>query len=276
MANLKKLKQTDFEPVIHILIITLVILFIINFIFMFSLTSVLNNKYDDAIEAAKPALIQLTIIDNNCKDCASIDSIITEIKKTNVNVTSEKILSINEAVSLISKYHIQKLPSLIVTGEINKKTLKMLTQSDDALVYTNNQLPSFDISKNKIIGLVYATIIKANDCKECFDPNLMLNGLKSSGVFIKDAVNLDEESAKETILKYNLTVIPTLILNGDVSSYPNINNAWTTIIVSKESIAYPSFSNVFYKVSTKQIDGSYLFTSTEQMGTYKDLSTNKI
>ncbi len=360
---IQNLKNNNYEPLVHVFVISLVILFIINFLFMFSLTSTLNNKYDEAVEAARPALIQLTIIDNKCKDCIPLNPVISLIKSSNVNITSEKTLSLTEASSLITKYNIDKLPAVIVTGELNKTSLSMLTAYDNALVFRNNFVPYFDINKNKVVGLVSAKVISLDSCTKCFDPNLLIKELKNS-VAITEVTKLNQESAKDIISLYNITMIPTLILSGDVSSYSEIVKAWEnigdvvndnfilrkisppyknissdkiiglvsvtylkdsscltcydvtqhqqilnrfgvaindektfdissqegkdliskysitkvpTIIISNDVSVYTSFmNNIFTKVTTKQSDDNYLFTSVELLGSYKDLNTNKV
>ena len=59
------------------------------------------------------------------------------------------------------------------------------------------------------------------------------------------------------IKKYSIKKVPTILILGETSAYKNLGQLWSQVgIVSG--------------------DGSYIFTKTELMGIYKDLSTNKI
>src|SRR3989344_2210744 len=97
----KNLNKLNYEPIIHIISIVVVILFIINLFFVTSLTSSLKQKFLEAEEAARPANIELTIINANCNNCFDIDTVVSTIKSGNVNITNEQTLNANDTQQLI-------------------------------------------------------------------------------------------------------------------------------------------------------------------------------
>ncbi len=358
-------KKINYEIITHVLITSLVILFIINLVFTVTLQSAIKEQIKDQEEADRPALIQLTTITADCSNCFSIDPIKKQIKSLNVNITQEQTLNTQQASDLINKYQIKKLPTVVVTGEIKKVNADFLTEKNDALIFQDQSLPYYDLDEKREIGSVKATLIKVLNCKDCFDVSLLINQLKQSGVVIKNVVTYSEndKEAKDLIKKFNLDKLPALILSPDLKYYEDITKAWEDLgsvdennyvlrsvippykelltsqikglvkltyltdksctecynvsrnklilqnmgivineeetidisdskgkelinkylikkvpafILSKDIKIYNSFQTVLKKVGIENSDETYLFNSTEVLGTYKDLSTNKI
>lgn len=121
-----------------------------------------DKKIAQAKEMARPANIALTkIAVSNCSDCFNIDGAISSFKKQNVSVGEEKILlfSSPEAQTLISKLGIKRLPTYIVTGEVNKKSLEGFVKSNgeiknDTFVFTNVTPLFIDPQSKKKVGQV--------------------------------------------------------------------------------------------------------------------------
>src|SRR3989344_2034690 len=339
------LDKINFNTIIHVLIITLAVLFIINLAFTLVVSSQIKEKIKILKEDQRPANIELTILESNCADCFNIDQVVNQIKSLNVKVENEKILNQNEASELIKKYNIKKLPTVMVTGEINKTQMQFMVQKNNILLFDDLKAPYYDLNSNKVVGKVKAQIINIKNCKKCFDVSLLL------------------AQANELINKFKLDKLPALILSEDLSYYPEIVEIWKQfgkieqnqyvltkiippyknlqnnkieglvkatyisdksciecfninnynlalknvgIIVSEEEKldissqkgkeliqkynikklpvmilsndvkVYSVYSSLLKKLGTENTDGTYLFTAVENMGTYKDLSTNQI
>jgi hypothetical protein len=59
------------------------------------------------------------------------------------------------------------------------------------------------------------------------------------------------------VSKYQIKAVPTMLISGEVGEYKNLTSIWE-------------------QVGTVAGDGTYVFTKAELMGTYKDLSKNKV
>ena len=110
----------------------------------FSINSTIKDKAAKAAELAKPAKIELSIIkDSRCKDCFDASQLVTFIKTAKVEVISEKNVDFDSAGGkvLLAKYNLDKVPTVVVTGEIDKINLKGFEKKDSALVFTQVPAP---------------------------------------------------------------------------------------------------------------------------------------
>ncbi|MBI2148914.1 hypothetical protein HYU23_04490 [Candidatus Woesearchaeota archaeon] len=257
----KKLNTLNYEPVINILSIVIVVLFILNLFFITSLTSSLKEKLLETKEAARPAVLQLTVIQaSNCNGCFDIQQIVDKIKSSNVNITQVETIDFVSAFPIVSelirKYDIKKLPTVIVKGEIVKSGLNgTLTGAGDALVFTNPNPPYFDLESDSIKGIVAATIINPDNCQNCSDVSPVLKELKSGGVVIKVVNSLSEKEAKEIIEKYDIKTLPSIVLTRDAMEYSIVKDNWRNI-------------------GTQESDGNLVLRYI--LPPYKNLATGKI
>jgi len=255
MARKKLGKESQLEPVVHILIIVLIAVLIINFFLISTLSTTVKQKIKDVQEASKPAELQITIIKAECEDCFDISQVLELIKKGNVNITKEETLNMQKAGELIQKYNIKKLPTVIVTGQTNKTDLSFLTNTNEVYILTSVPLPYYSLEEKRVAGIIEATIINATDCEKCFNTNNLIEELKSNGITIKKTNYLKESEAGELIKKYNLKALPALILSKGAADYEILKENWQTY-------------------GTVADDKSYL--SSGQFPPYKDLTTNSV
>jgi len=244
--NLEKIKK--------IALVILGLVLIINIILLTSITQEFNKRIKEAKESARPADISLTIINADCKDCHDINELVDMIKKANVNIKEENILVKEKASDLITKYGIQKLPSVIITGEIDKVKITGFEQKDDALIFNEQLPPYFDLKTNNIVGLVELTLITDPSCTECTDLTQTIPSLKQVLIITKETT-LTKTQASSLITKYKIEKLPSLILSKDASLYTEIASSWN---------AY----------GTIEEDGSLIFRNV--LPPYKDLETNKV
>ena len=199
-----------------------------------------------ALESLRPAAIEIiSIRDKTCSYCFDTDKLLPVIKQSNINITKETYLdySEKEAKDLIKEYNIQKLPALIVNGEIEKASLPGFTKTNDASILSQINPPYLDLASNKIKGLVSATIINAPNCESCFNVTTALDQLKPI-IKITEEIKLksSKNEAQDLIQKYSINLLPTLILSEDVFEYQQA-------------------SKILEKLGTKESDGSYVLRS---------------
>ncbi|MEK9183306.1 MAG: thioredoxin family protein [Patescibacteria group bacterium] len=229
---------------------------------------VLNQKIAQTTEAKRPAEIEAIIIkEPSCADCVDVNNFLEQLKKNNVNVKIAKTVEkmSEEGNALIKKYNIEKIPTVILTGEIEKgeflqKALPAAGEiKDGVFILKNIGGPFFSIAANEVKGRVKMVLLTDFTCPNCYDARVHESIVKQFGLSAK-AEMMDRQSlvGKQLIAKYGITLVPTLILTGDLSAYPQLVKIWP-------------------QVGTVAKDGAYVFRQgVRGMGLYHDLSSNKI
>jgi hypothetical protein len=222
---MKKSKSLNTFLTIGIFVLLGILLF--NSFFISGIGKSLDTKIDEAKELARPAELGLIKIESSCSDCFDIDAVAEILKESSdLEITKEKSLSGNSqtAREVIDKYGIKKLPTIVLTGEIEKASISSFTQVDDVLVFNAILPPYEDAATKKIMGKVSSIIIKDDNCEVCTDFNLAIQSLKQNGVFVDNEEEIDFSGikAKELIDKFDIKKLPVLLLSDDIDAYPEI------------------------------------------------------
>lgn len=237
------------------LTILLGIILIINIILTFNLNKDLKKSAELAKEKLMPAKIELAVIKNSrCSDCFDVSAIVSDIKNSNVNVTKEKTLEFDskEAKEIANKYKIEKIPSVIVTGEIDKLSVQGMEKKENALLLANIKPPYTNAANGRIEGRVTLYNLKDPACEKCADLAPLISQIKAAGIAVSQEkiINPNSSEGKELAKKYNLGFAPTIILSKDAGAYDVINQAWPRL-GSRETdgsyvlrAVYPPFTNL--------------------------------
>ncbi|HJO01556.1 MAG TPA: hypothetical protein QF458_01410 [Candidatus Woesearchaeota archaeon] len=220
-------KKDNLHAFLTIGIFVLLGILLFNSFFVFSVGRSLNVKIDEAKELARPAELGLIQIESSCSDCFDIDSITNTLKESSdIKIIKEKLLPGNSknAIKIINQYGIEKLPVIVLTGEIEKASIQNFKQVDDVLVFNGITPPYEDAATKKVMGKVSSIIISDNNCAVCTDLGLVLQNLKQSGVFVDKEEEFDFSGAKAKALIGNLDIekLPALLLSDDIEAYPDI------------------------------------------------------
>ena len=163
-------------------------------------------------------------------------------------------MDLSSAKNLIEKYEIEKIPAIIITGEINKTNFVDFEEKKGALLFTKTSLPYTDAKTGKIKGVVSLTYISDASCDKCIDLTTLIEQIKTS-VTIRNEKIIDLEEASSLVKQYNIEKIPTLILSKDLEEYKDIAALWKTI-------------------GTTEADGSYITRNIT--APYLDLKKGKV
>jgi hypothetical protein len=174
-----------------------------------------------------------------CSECVQGDDLLNRslliFNQTGNFSLSEPLFpaaSSDDGKSLIAKYNITRLPALIITGNMSSvpDTVSLWHETvgsvepDGALVSRNTSAPYYDVSLGTVSGLVQGIGIAPLNCTECFNASLYFESLSGSyvGMVFKDIAILDENDsqAREFIDAYNITRLPTIILDAEARFYP--------------------------------------------------------
>lgn len=264
--------------------IALGIILIINIFLAFGISQNLKKNIEAAKEAAKPAEIQLVLIKNSrCTECFDAAQVISYVKSQKVELLSEKTLEFGstEAKSLISKYKIEKIPAVLVTGELDKLNIQGFSKVRDALVFSQINPPFTDPTSGRVKGLVSLKLITDPSCDKCDKLGTLLAQISFAGIKIAEQRNITatSEEGKSLTSKYNIDFVPTLILSEDAGEYLIIQQAWAQIGTKEEDAyvlrtVYPPFINLTIGKLRGLISITYL-NDTSCTECY-DVSTHKL
>lgn len=265
---MKKTVKIDLktENLIVVFLSVLLLLSIFSIYSVYIINSTVNKKVLETKEETRPANLEIiAITDSSCEDCFDINQLISFIKLANVNTTVSNIdFSSSLGKKLVNDFKIQKLPVLLISGEITKSSVNTLWNqlggivSDDTVVIPS--IPPYrNVTSNKIEGLVNLIMLTDNSCSTCYNVTTHKLILARYGVKVKTDSTYDINSTDGIAYKskYNITKVPTIIFSPDASVYTALVQIWQ-------------------QVGTKEIDGWFVFRATDQMGTYKDLTTGNI
>lgn len=250
----------------------LVIIVLVNTIMTMTMTDHLVTSVEDVEEQSKPPQLEIAIIeDTNCEDCFDVSVLLEIMQQIGAEVASENRIDRTDpqALDLIKKHDIKKLPTIVVTGDIDRDEIvvlktqqnpeqpPLLDENNDALVYREVFAPYYDVDQDMIQGLVTATIISDSTCEECYNAALFADNIKESGVkFVEEAhIEATSPQAQEILSKYNLDAVPTIILSKEAELYESIQLAWS-------------------QFGTQEEDGFFVMRTPPPL--FKRLSTNEV
>lgn len=230
--------------------------------------STVNAKITEQKEADRPANLEAVIItDAACPDCYNSAKVLANLEKLNIEITKKDFLDKTDpaAAELIQKHQIKKLPAFVLTGEIDKgNDLKAaLAQigvtKNGIFVYEPAGGPYALAATGEIKGRTNLLLITDATCAQCYDVTQHELILGQFGITATTkVVDYKSGEGKNAVAKYGIKLIPTFVLTGDVKEFPRLESIWN-------------------EVGTVAWDGALIFRKgVPFMGTYRDLSANKI
>ena len=258
-----KQKTPNFEQFRIPLIIILGIVLIVNISFMSGLNSGIDKRMKELELASMPAMVELLVLkDSSCDICFDIDAVVSKVKRYKVNITEERIIEYDseEGKALIAKHGIEKIPAIVVTGEIDKAKIGIMDKKEDSLIFTNPNPPYIKTETGDIAGRVTVTYLTESSCTLCNDPADLVSQFKEKGVniFKETIVSADSKYAQQLIKKYDIKKLPTTIFSKDLSEYTDITENWGLL-------------------GSVEDDGNFVLRTTDAIGIpYFDLDENKV
>lgn len=240
----------------------------VNMIASFKTGAFVSRKVIEAEEVARPAELRLTVINANCEDCFEMSGFLAGLKQFNVKIVEEKQVEwqSEEGKNLITKYKIDKIPTLLVSGEINKDVnLKNIWPQIGEVVDNNFVLrrvgtPYIEVTSGEKRGGVEIILLKDDTCFDCYDVRAHQQILTGFGLPTQNARLLSMSEGEGLTLKnkYSVILAPTFIISGEVEAYPELAQVWS-------------------QVGTVEADGAYVFREgVKQMGIYKNLLNGQV
>ncbi len=227
-------KKFSLDNIFIGLTILLGVILITNIFLAYSTNKELKKSTDVIKEKLKPAKIELVFLKNSeCADCFDISTIINHVKNANVNITKEEMLEFDskEGNELISRHKIEKIPTIILTGEIEKVNIEGFEKKENALVLAQILPPYTNAVTGKIEGKAALYILKDLECSQCNDLSLLISQIKAAGIKLSEEkiISPTSDEGKELIKKYGIDFVPTIILSKDAAAYEIMQEAWLQI-----------------------------------------------
>jgi hypothetical protein len=201
------------------------------------------------------------LVDTTCADCFNISLIEGQMTAAGIIVKSAETLDANseKGKQLIEKYNIENVPTLLFNDELLAyEQIKQIwkdfgsEEEDGTLVLRTLNPPYKNIKTGKIEGAVTMTYLVDKTCADCFETSTYNTLLKDSfSLYVKEEKTIDASTTegKNLIKKYNITMVPTVILSSDAAAYPTLPAAWK-------------------QVGTTESDGTYVFRELTQLESY--------
>lgn len=264
----KALSKSFYRKVYIVLGIALVFFALYNMFQISSFGTTFDKKLAEAKEAVRPARIELMVITTNaCGDCYDIDAVVDVIKSTGVNITKQEEIdfSAEESQSFIDKYDIKKLPTVILTGELDKsrkltsKFNSIGEQKQDAYIFTALEPPFVESSTGETRGKVSLIHLRKKDCTDCFDLTPFIEQLSESGLKFEEIRETDvgSEIGRDLIKKYDIEKAPTIIMDKEAEVYSNILASWSQFgsIEEDGTFIMRTTSPPYYSIKDELIKG---------------------
>jgi len=247
-----------------IALVVLTLILLLNTYSILKLSKEVNSITEKNREAEKPVSVNVALLGCSGTECVKLDQELTALKtNSKLKIEEEKSYTKETAKDLITKYSIKRLPAIVVTSSnLDKFSLDGYVKSNDALVFETIQVPYEDAVTGKVVGLVTSTVISEASCKECPKLSLIVNNLEQAGVVISEKRNLNADEAKDLLVTYNITKLPSLILSSEFSNYELASN-WQLLdhIAVDKNYVLDLQSPPYYDLKTKKIPGLVTVTT---------------
>ena len=193
---------------------------------------------EDIIVSQNASAILITAPD--CFSCDYGDYILFTVQTQELGTTIVDVTRLEhnstQAKLLISHYEIEKLPTLILkkNTDWDHRTLSWWEsqigtfEGDSSLVMRDVYPPYYDLETGEFRGFVEFKLLVDNSCTECYDANQLADNLITSLRLIaeKEEVDIQSEEGMELIERYNITKVPTFIVNDEIREYPGFDEFW--------------------------------------------------
>lgn len=256
-----KVIERNTKKIFLVSIVLLLVLILVNTILIGVSSNVLNKKVNEIEEFNRPLEIRLSIID--CTECSDVSSVVNNIKSKNVEVINEETLDRDseEAKELISKYNIQKLPAILIFGEIDndKITFNDFELKDDALVLSKIFPPYLDVETNELKGIVSLIEIIDSSCEQCTSLSFMLDTLGQAGVVTGDWKKIEYNSQEgiDLISKQDIKQIPAMLFSDDIEEYEGMKEFFAQLESTNKNGYYGIHAIIppYRNITTGKING---------------------
>ena len=213
--------------------------------------------------------LRITVITSKlCGDkCFDINLFLDALKQNGIKEVGTETLNVEDSQgkALAEKYNITKVPTVLISGELDKNP--QLAQAwtalgeiiDQVFVFRKLIPPYIEVATGELKGQFSLVYLTDESCSKCYDVKLHDTALGNLGLKTDNSktVDVSSDEGKDLLKKYAITLVPTILLSGDLAEYSGLQQIWP-------------------QVGTIAEDGTYVFTKMDEMGSYMNLKTGKL
>ncbi len=257
--------------VLYVLGSIILVLVFVNIWQIYSLQQMFGAK-STAVELPK---IELAIITaNSCTNCFDITTIASKLSSLGVEIKDQVTIDYENASAqaFLTKYKVSHVPALIIKGDVEKSAqLKALlselaVESEGNYILPSPMPPYIDLATGKMRGEVKAVLLEKENCEQCADLTALVELLKQQ-IWVGETkkVTIGSTEGKALVKKYNISVVPTLILNSEAGLYPTISGAWKNVgtVEQDGALVMRVVNPPYYSISEGRVKGLVTLTTIE-------------
>ena len=195
--------------------------------------------YVDASTGKVKGLVSLTYVNaSSCRECQDLTPAVQRLR-TLIKVADFKVIDKDsqEGKKLVAEYDMARLPGLLISSEVNEYPLAAQLVLAGGTVKKNGTIalganaPYLNVSAGKVAGITRVILLNDSSCAGCYDVTMHLPILKRFQVYTGSMKAVDAASVdgKDLISKYKITAVPTIIVTGDASAYPELVGIWPSV-----------------------------------------------
>ena len=234
------------------------------------LTTTPPPYYDLKDERVK-GKVSLTVLEaSDCDECFNMSLVVDQLKGFGIAITSTKILDYKSAAGkeLVEKYSIEKVPTLLFDQEVLEYEMLATAldqvgseEEDGTLVLRQVTPPYVNVATGAVEGLVKITFLVDKSCDGCYNVTIHKMILQQNfGMKFAEEKTEDVSSSKGKayVKKYNIDLVPTVMLSKEASAYDALITAWD-------------------QVGTIEDDGTFVFRKIDLLSdiVYKNLTSGE-
>jgi hypothetical protein len=212
----------------------------------------------------------LLINDSTCAECYPVGQIPNLLMQQGVAVGGIALYDINstEGAAAAGEYALTTAPAVLLGADIEyyPETFESIrdytTRNSDGSYRLDFILPYRDISNGTdgpVRGVVDVIYLNDSTCAECYTVSDHDQAFISLGLVVgnRSFEDISSPEGSALLLRYNISVAPTVLLSPDAELYDSIQNVWPT-------------------VGTVEGDGWLVFRDASVVGTYRNLTSGQV
>jgi hypothetical protein len=231
-----------------------------------------STPYFDLQSSKMVGLVDaIEVLPGNCSQCFNVSKMLDSFSSGQIGMVfksrTEVSANSTEGASLISKYNISRLPSLVLSSDAGAYTQVAQgwsqignVASDGWYVYNGDIPPYISISNGSVSGLVSVVQLVDPTCANCSDISAFASSLSQNGVVFSNTSTylINSTEGKKYLSKYNITAAPAVLLSPDI-------------------LVYSGFQQFWAKAGTFEKDGWLVLRNPGALGmTYRNLTSGNI
>jgi hypothetical protein len=242
IMDIEKSNKGSEAPLIAIytLVAVLILVTAANVFTVGGINTAISGKMAAFEDKYGPAEVTVTkLLYQDCNDCFDLNQAMDMINSMDIAVTEMRVLDYDsqDARSLIDKYDIERLPTVVITGETEKDIVKSSwkgigdVKDDGAVVFTKQALPYYDVAGQSVLGLVTITNLVDSSCTQCIDMSPLIDAFRQAGVTItsQETFEYNTPEAEEFIERFDIQKVPSLVISKGITEYDAVKEIWSQL-----------------------------------------------